>query len=106
MNKYLKLLIVAAIVTAAVSGFAYSQPTGKTTLQELKLKGNVKSVSETSYKAVTKSGVIQKGKRKREGGDNERDFHTVFNTHGNQAEKILYNTDSSVFRKVTYQYDD
>src|SRR5262245_31265068 len=99
-KSLLSLLIVLLFYSAN------SQSKKKNSLQEWNLKGSIKSVSETSYKAVKKSDAIQKGKRKREGPDYEMDFRIVFNDKGNQAEKTLYNTDGSIFKKITYRYDE
>ncbi|MBK5286470.1 MAG: hypothetical protein JJE25_13810, partial [Bacteroidia bacterium] len=101
MKKIILSLIISLIINVAAS-----QATKKNNVQEMNLKGNVKSVRETSFEAVKKSDVIVKGKRKRESIDYDKDFQIVFDGKGYKAEKSLYNADGSIFRKVTYQYDD
>src|SRR5260221_7442170 len=101
----MKKIILSIIITMIVNA-AYSQVRIKSDLQEMNLKGNVKSVRETSYKAVKKSHVIQKGKRKRESPKYDRDFYVILNDKGYKAEENEYNKDGSIYRKFSYLYDD
>src|SRR5258705_13423092 len=101
MRKLILSLIIGMIINTV-----NAQVTMKNDLQDLKIKGNVKSVRETSYQAIQKSDAIEKGKRKMESPDTDRDFYMVLNDKGNKIEKTEYNSDGSSFGKLTYQYDD
>jgi hypothetical protein len=68
------------------------------------LKGNVKSVSEISYKAKMRTGEIKKRKRAREYRW-QRDFLVTFNEKGQKSSRILYNRNGSVFQSTTYSYN-
>ena len=68
------------------------------------LKGNVKSVSEISYKTKMRAGEIKKRKRAREYRW-QRDFLVTFNEKGQKSGRVLYNSNGSVFQSTTYSYN-
>lgn len=74
-------------------------------LKEMNLKGNVKSVRQTTYKAVKIGDNVEKGGRKLE-RKSDLDFFILFNANGNKSEQYLFKADSSLDRKLIYQYDD
>ena len=71
----------------------------KNDLTELKLKGKVKTFTQTDYDAVEKFGEIQKG---------EIDGKSIilFNDNGNKIEENQYKFDGSLKSKNTYKYED
>ena len=97
--------IILSLTMALVIHYSNSQVTSKSDLQELEVKGKVKSLRETSYKAINVSGKIQKGKRKTENSD-EKDSFISFNEKGNKIERIEYTSDGKTYEKLSYLYDD
>lgn len=75
----------------------------KSNWKEENLYGKVKSVREISYQAVKKNGTLEKGAV----CDIEcHNFLLYFNEKGFFTEKINYNTDGSLNRKIIYEYDE
>jgi len=81
----------------------YYRPQRSTTVAE-GLKGNVRSVRETSYKAVEKFGEIQKGERERE--DGMFDSYMIYNKTGNYTELNLYFPDGRLSGRTVVRYDE
>ena len=73
------------------------------------LKGKVKSVKEAPFIAIEKFGNIEKGKRERgEFPTWEQDygFITTYDNKGNIIEKKCFNSDGSIMKKLTFDYND
>ena len=70
----------------------------KNDLTEENLKGKVKSIKETTYKAVDKFGQIEKG-------DVLNNYFNIYNEKGNKIEDNSYDSDGSLNSKTTYKYD-
>ena len=99
--------IIFSIIISLIVIFCSAQNKPKNDLQRRNLKGNVKSVREISYKAVKKSGVIQKGKRRTIKHRYGYDDYIIFNDKGNIVEKNYYKSNESLVKyKHTYKYDD
>ena len=93
MKKVLSLFIVGFLL------FGFSQKKEKQTdWEEDKLKGKVKSVTETQYRSVEKFGELQKG--------NLYEKYTFkYDYKGNKTEFADYNSDGSLKSKHIYKYD-
>src|SRR5689334_10648957 len=100
MKKLFLCLIAGLIFTAT-----HSQVTKETDWHEMQLKGKVKSLRETCYKAKKTSGEIVKRKRKNENKD-EKDSYIIFNDAGRQIEVNEFTSDGRIYKKWTYVYDD
>jgi len=70
----------------------------KTSLEELKLKGNVKSVLFTEYSVIEKFGKVSKG-------ETTYADKSYFDMNGNIVEEIIYGQDGDPFQNKTYEYD-
>ena len=86
---------------------------GKNDLSVENLRGSVKSLKETTYRAVDKFGQLSKGEKT--GISDNQMFddgslsskHTVkYDDKGNQNERNLYNSDGILRSKETVKYDD
>ena len=75
----------------------------KNDLKEANLLGNVKSVRQTSFKALEKFGKLTKGDRY---GYGDGDGYVLYNDEGNIIEQNEYNSDGSLSFKHTYTYDN
>lgn len=71
--------------------------------EELGLKGNVKSIKETSYIEVKKFGEIVKEKERKEFW--LYDFNYIFNEKGDITKKYEYNSDGILHSKYTFKYN-
>ncbi len=96
-------IIPGVIISFLVlSGFA--QMPKQNDRQEEELKGNVKSLHETFYKAEHKSGEIIKGKKIcNEGGYESK---ISFNDKGYKTEDTRFKVDGSPSAKLVYAYND
>ncbi len=92
-------IVVLALLTIASCSVSQNKERKKTDLDEMDLKGKVKSVKESEYKAVNKFGEIEKG-------EVQREPVYLFNTEGNITELAEYNSDGSLDKKWIYKYDD
>ena len=123
MKKLLStLLLIGMLVFVSFSPSAINKkdPT------DLNLKGKVKTLTETMFKAVDKFGEIQKGEiqgkdiilfndkgnrieynyyNSDDGRLSENDIFK-YDDKGNKLEKTSYNSDGSLAYKYTYKYDD
>jgi hypothetical protein len=68
-------------------------------LTEQNIKGDVKSISATTYKAIERFGEIEKDSI-------ALSFGFDYNEEGNQVGQIYYNSDGSLGGKSTYEYDE
>lgn len=117
--KYTVIIIVSLVVVAGIYygisefilGSKYpsierdSSLEFRTDLQKMNLNDKVKSISEFSYEAIDKFGVISKGKKIRE-SPFEIDKYILFNEVGNQVEEDHYNSEGNLFLTYTFEYDD
>lgn len=101
---YFSLLCLTSIGQVVTSPIP--EEFAKTDLQRMNLYGKAKSVRQTSFAAIKKSGVIQKGKRKIEEPNWAKDFYIVFNSTGNKTELCTINSNGSVDNEISWQYDD
>jgi hypothetical protein len=74
-------------------------------LQNLNLKGNVKSFKQTSYEAIDKFGNITKGKRSTMFVNCALDEYNIFNTEGKIIEQNKYFSDGKLGSRHTFKYD-
>lgn len=74
----------------------------ETDLKILNFLGKVKSVKESSYKAIEKFGKIEKGKLTHSFQSN---YFKKFNEQGNITYEELYDEDGNIDSKKTYKYD-
>jgi hypothetical protein len=97
INALLQLTVAACFILSCSPDKQIEK--NKNTLNNMNLKGKVKSVTETVYNAVNKSGKIQKGKR---------DGITIsnFNINENLIKYASYNSDDSLMLKRIYEYDE
>ncbi|MGQ3586239.1 hypothetical protein [Ornithobacterium rhinotracheale] len=79
---------IILIMLSALSLWACDKHHKKTDAEKMHLKGKVKSVKQTTYKAVEKFGQVERGS---ESGFNNDNFYVVFNEEGNRIEVIRYN---------------
>ena len=91
-----KIILAILSVLYLVS---YGQLEKKNDLTEENLKGKVKSIKETTYKAVDKFGQIKKG-------NVLNNYFTIYNKKGNTIEGNEYYSDGSLNYKTTYKYDE
>ena len=91
-----KIILAILSVLYLVS---YGQLEKKNDLTEENLKGKVKSIKETTYKAVDKFGQIKKG-------NVLNNYFTIYNKKGNTIEGNEYYSDGSLNDKTTYKYDE
>ena len=76
----------------------------KNDLTEENLKGKVKSIKETTYKAVDKFGQIKKGNVFYDGFSSP--FTIIYNEKGNQIKICRYDKYGKIDNKNTYKYDE
>lgn len=104
-------LIVAVIAVLIGSFFIYENIKIKNYRKNIKtenswtknkLSGEVKSVRETSFEAVERFGNIEKGEIKAY----MYSTYKVFGQHGNMIEKTIYKSDSSLYLKNLFKYDN
>ena len=91
-----KIILVILSVLCLVS---CNQSEKKNDLTEENLKGKVKSIKETTYKAVDKFGQIEKG-------DVLNNYFNIYNEKGNKIEDNSYDSDGNLSSKDTYEYDE
>ncbi len=77
----------------------------KNDLESLNLKGNVKSVKETSYEAIEELSEIIKGKRGAMVLGVPLDSYITFNSEGNITEHNKFYSDGSLGFRETFKYD-
>lgn len=77
----------------------------KNDLESLNLKGNVKSVKETTYEAIEEFSEIIKGKRKAIVLGVPLDSYITFNSDGNIIENNKFYSDGSLGFRETFKYD-
>ena len=99
-----KIILVILSVLCLVS---CNQSEKKNDLTEENLKGKVKSIKETTYKAIEKFGQIEKGDVLVDSSAVYTDYgrFKIYNEKGNKIEENRYNSDGSLYYKVTYKYD-
>lgn len=96
-----KVLTIVLAMFCLISSKINAQ---KNDLTKMNLKGKVKLIKETPYKAVEKSGKIVKEKI-----DHELTyFNTIitFNEKGNIIERRLWSIDGRIENKTIYKYDE
>jgi hypothetical protein len=96
--------IILSLITAMVFASAYPQSVLKNDLQELHLKGKVKSMHESFYDAVDKSGEIVKGKKTAK--DDDVETRVTFNDKGYKTEDARFDHHGIPAMVLTYAYDD
>jgi YD repeat-containing protein len=96
------VLFLLLVTVCLLSSCSDDRPPAKTSsyLDNMGLKGKVKSLIETEYNAESKLGEIQKGNIIKTKAIN------LFNENGNTLEYQLFNADGSQNAKGTYKYDD
>jgi hypothetical protein len=77
----------------------------KTHLEEFGLKGNVKTIKETSYLEVEKFGGITREKDRSE-KYLEKDFYSIFNKRGYKTQEYKYDSDGSLYSQFKYKYNN
>ena len=97
-----KIILVILSVLCLVS---CNQSEKKNDLTEENLKGKVKSIKETTYKAIEKFGQIEKGDVLYD-VFNDPFITIIYNEKGDRIEENHYNSDGSLDYKVTYKYDE
>ena len=98
MMKKIKLFILLMNISFLIFG-------QNNDLSSYNLQGKVKSMSDYSYEAVDKFGIIGKGKYDRE-FPFSRDYIVLFNLQGKIIEVVEYRGDKTkIDRKFLYKYD-
>lgn len=102
-NQYLKLIfpLLTLLILSTSSCFNDRKNTG---WAEQNLNGNVRSLTEVTYEAIERFGIIEKGGRL-------EDFRYInyqleFDEKGNLTERRGYNQDESLSFKTNYKYND
>lgn len=93
-----------ALIIFVIPNFILSCGNLENDLLESNLNGKVKSVRETSYKAIDRFGEIQKG----DIIDDEiliSNYYSLYNNKGNLIDLINYEIDGSIYNKTTITYD-
>jgi ribosome maturation protein Sdo1 len=85
--------------------FGYIPSTAQIIISELNLKGNVKSVKETSFEAISINGKISKGDKKRE-IEGDFDFHILIQENGLKIREDLFLTKDNESYKRTLNYNE
>ena len=93
------ILVILSVLCLASYGQLEKKSEKKNDLTEENLKGKVKSIKETTYKAVDKFGQIEKG-------DVLNNYFNIYNEKGNKIEENWYNSDGRLHSKYTYKYDE
>jgi len=95
------LILLSFLLFIGFSNETYSQ---KNDIEEMNLKGKVKSLKKDSYEVIKKNGEIHKGKIVIE---YESKQYFIFDTKGNKIEEgsYKYETDGSIIT-YTYKYND
>jgi len=95
------LILLSLLLFIGFSNETYSQ---KNDIEEMNLKGSVRSLKKQTYDVVVKKGEIHKGKIVIE---YESKQHFIFDTNGNKIEEgsYKYEIDESI-NKYTYKYND
>lgn len=75
----------------------------RTDLESEGIKGDVRSIRETSYRAVEKFGELQKGERESE---YNVDTYSIYDRHGNVTEMNFFLPDGSLSGKTITRYDE
>src|SRR5574337_724108 len=100
MKKFTVLLLLAGNGLFAHDNYRST----KSMLVMMNLTSNVKSVKETSYKAVVKNGVAEKGKQQRQKSSwefqDKYDWYCEFNKDGNLSEKTFFKSNGDVEHKT------
>ena len=96
--------IYIVLIIFVIPNFTLSCGNHHNDLQDYNLRGKVKSVRETSYKAFDKFGEIQKGDITDE-YNLFNNYYALYNTKGNLLTEIEYKIDGSIDYKSTYLYD-
>lgn len=90
---------ISTILSLLVAILCYCQNSNNTTLKSENLKGSVYYITETSYSAQEKFGVIEKY-------GTPTKYSYTYNEYGNIMEKKLFNNDGRVTVKWNYVYDN
>ena len=102
------ILVILSVLCLVSYGQLEKKSEKKNDLTEENLKGKVKSIKETTYKAVDKFGQIEKGDVLVDSSavytDDGR--FKIYNEKGNKIEENYYNSNSSLIYKNTYKYDE
>ncbi len=91
----MKIKYILFFTCLFTSGILFAQ---KTDHQKLNLRGQVKSIRESSYPAKENKGEIQLGEM-------SHYYINTFNEKGNKAEDIQFKPDGTPMKKYVYQYD-
>src|SRR5436190_9858248 len=100
----MRTLIITCYLFLFASSFAIAQKHDDNSLQEEGIKGKVKSLHETFFKAEKESGKIIPGKKTNSDGDYE--LKSIFDEKGYIIEQTTYNKDGKPSSKTMYAYDD
>ena len=93
------ILVILSVLCLVSYGQLEKKSEKKNDLTEENLKGKVKSIKETTYKAVDKFGQIEKG-------DVLNNYFNIYNEKGNKIEDNSYDSDGRLHSKYTYKYDE
>lgn len=93
-NPYIQSIFLVVFSVFIFTSTSSCSDTKSIHLDEIKLKGNVKSIKETSYEAIQKDGKIVPGKRAKPSW--KKDTYRGFNRKGEIIEELIYNTDGSL----------
>ena len=110
-NSKLKIVVILSVASILLSWNINIIPQNsidtyeiKNDLEEMSLKGKVKSIKEISYKIFHQKGKYIKSEKGRE--DNSgNDKLTSFNINGNITVDIDYDSNENITSKVIYKYD-
>ena len=109
----INLFILAAFVFSCSSNEIQTNNSKRNDLNKMNLKGKVKSLKETSYKACILFGDIQKCERERMDWNNLLysiscyiDSYIIFNSKGYKIEENHYTSKGSLDNKETFNYDE
>lgn len=107
------VLILSIFLYSCSSAKSQDKKLKKTYLQNMNLKGKVKSVRIIYYEAIDKFGELQKGKKESTFDESrfvrenyECNYKIIFNDKGNMIEENWYNSDGGIDWKSIHKYDD
>ena len=94
LSTYIQSIFFVVFSVVILASISSCSDTKSIHLDEIKLKGKVKSIKETSYEAIQKDGEIVIGKRAKPSW--KKDSYRGFNRKGELTEELVYNTDGSL----------
>jgi hypothetical protein len=100
------LIIVNVILLFAIFFYSCKNSPKENDWVKYNLKGNVESLSEFTYEAISKFGEIEKGKKVQDNVDYDGDKQFRFNKRGNLIENSEYQSDQNFTYKYFYDNQD